>query len=159
MPIVVVAKTEEDYQQWVTDTKAAQAAEKETVERDWSMEELMAEGEKVYQANCAACHQAGGEGVPGIFPPLVAGREFSASEPMLQPMRERGFLSEDNKILMGSLKEHIDVVLNGIPGTAMAAFGPQLNDAELAAVVTYERNAWGNKTGDMVQPKDIKAQR
>jgi cytochrome c oxidase subunit 2 len=60
---------------------------------------------------------------------------------------------------MGPLKEHIDVVLNGIPGTAMAAFGPQLNDAELAAVVTYERNAWGNKTGDVVQPKDIKAQR
>lgn len=159
MPIVVVAKTEEEYRQWVTDTKAAQAAEKETVARDWSMEELMAEGEKVYQANCAACHQAGGEGVAGVFPPLVAGREFSASEPMLQPMRERGFLSEDNKILMGSLEEHIDVVLNGIPGTAMAAFGPQLNDAELAAVVTYERNAWGNKTGDMVQPKDIKAQR
>lgn len=159
MPIVVVAKTEEDYQQWMADIKAAQAAEKEAMERDLTMEELMAQGEDVYQANCAACHQAGGEGVPGVFPPLVAGREFSASEQMLQPMRERGFLSEDNKIVMGSIKEHIDVVLNGIPGTAMAAFGPQLNDAELAAVITYERNAWGNKTGDVIQPKVIKAQR
>ena len=62
-------------------------------------------------------------------------------------------------IAIGDVAKHIDVVVNGVTGTSMPAFGPQLNDADLAAIITYERNAWGNDTGDVVQPSDIKASR
>ena len=58
-------------------------------------------------------------------------------------------------IATGDVEAHIDIVVNGKPGTAMAAFGKQLSEVDLAAVITYERNAWGNETGDMVTPKDV----
>ena len=96
----------------------------------------MSQGEKVYNTTCAACHQPNGQGVPGVFPPL-AGAET----------------------MLADIDGHIDSVLNGKPGTAMQAFGAQLSDADIAAVVTYERNAWGNDTGDVVQPVKIKAAR
>jgi cytochrome c oxidase subunit 2 len=62
-------------------------------------------------------------------------------------------------VAVGDIAKHIDVIVNGVSGTAMQAFGPQLNDADIAALVTYERNAWGNDVGDMAQPADIKAAR
>ena len=96
------------------------------------MDELMTKGEQIYNTACAACHQVNGEGLPNVFP----GMKGSA-------------------IVLGDIAAHIDIVLNGKAGTAMQAFGPQLNDADLAAVITYERNAWGNNTGDVVQPGDI----
>ena len=136
MPIVVVAKNEADYQQWVTAQKTAMDADAAAAGRDWSMAELMERGEKVYNTSCAACHQASGEGVPGAFPGLKGGA-----------------------IATGPKDAHLDIVLNGKPGTAMAAFGGQLNDTDLAAVVTYERNAWGNDKGDLVQPSEVKAAR
>ena len=136
MPIVVVAKNEADYQQWVTDQKTAMDADAAAAGRDWNMAELMERGEKVYNSSCAACHQANGEGVPGAFPGLKGGA-----------------------IVTGPKDAHVDIVLNGKPGTAMAAFGGQLNDIDLAAVVTYERNAWGNDKGDLVQPSEVKAAR
>ena len=77
---------------------------------------------------------------------------------MTKPLEERGFW-KDGKIVLGPVPKHLDIVLHGIAGTAMAAFGSQLNDADLAAVITYERNAWGNNTGDIVQPADVKAAR
>jgi cytochrome c oxidase subunit 2 len=136
MPIVVIAKNEADYQEWVTAQKAAMDADAASADREWTMAELMERGEKVYNTACAACHQANGEGVPGAFPGLKGGA-----------------------IATGPKDAHIGIVLNGKAGTAMAAFGGQLNDVELAAVITYERNAWGNNTGDLVQPSEIKAAR
>lgn len=136
MPIVVVAKEQPDYDQWLADQQQASAAAAADSDREFSKDELMARGEKVFTANCAACHQANGEGVPGAFPALKGG-----------------------VIATGPVPGHLDIVLHGKSGTAMAAFGSQLNDADLAAVITYERNAWGNDTGDVVQPADVKAAR
>jgi len=140
MPIVVIAKNEADYQQWVTSQKgtAEKKAEQEAsaVERDWTTEELLARGKKVFTTHCAACHQASGKGIPGTFPAL-----------------------QGSTIATGSKAAHVDRVMKGKPGTAMAAFAAQLSDVDLAAVITYERNAWGNNTGDLVQPSEIKAAR
>ncbi len=136
MPIVVVAKNEADYAQWVAEQKSAASADAAAAEREWSMDELMARGEKVYATSCAACHQANGAGIPGAFPAL-----------------------KGSAIATGPVDKHIDVILNGRSGTAMSAFGAQLSDIDIAAVATYERNAWGNDTGDLVQPSAVKAAR
>jgi len=136
MPIVVVAKNEADYNQWVASQKGAAVADNAAAQRDWTMDELMERGKKTYTGTCAACHQASGEGVPGAFPALKGG-----------------------KIATGPKADHLALVMHGKPGTAMAAFAGQLSDTDLAAVVTYERNAWGNNTGDLVQPSDVKAAR
>lgn len=136
MPIVVVAKNEADYQSWVDEKKNTASAEAASADRDWTMDELMAKGEKAYTTNCAACHQASGEGVPGAFPAL-----------------------KGSAIATGPKAAHLAIVMNGKPGTAMAAFAGQLSDVDLAAIVTYERNAWSNNTGDLVQPSDVKAAR
>jgi len=136
MPIVVEVVSQEKYAQWVADQKKKATAAAEDSNKQWAMAELQAKGEKVYAANCAACHQATGKGLPPAFPAL-----------------------DGSKIATGDKAAHIERVLNGKPGTAMAAFGKQLSDTDIAAVVTYERNAWGNKTGDAVQPAEVKAAR
>lgn len=136
MPIVVVAMEENAYLDWVAEQKAAREAELMASDKEWGLSDLMARGEKVYNTNCAACHQAGGEGMPGVFPAI-----------------------KGSAVATGEIKGHVDLVLNGVPGTAMAAFGPQLSDVDLAAVITYQRNAFGNDTGDVIQPTDIKAAR
>jgi len=136
MPIVVVALEEQEYLNWVDEQKAAREAELLASGKDWGLADLMAKGESVYGTNCAACHQANGEGLPGMFP-AIKGSQIATSD----------------------LSKHLDIVMHGKPGTAMAAFGPQLSDVELAAVLTYQRNAFGNDTGDIVQPSDIKAAR
>ena len=159
MPIVVVAKTEKDYEQWVAEQKSEEHAAQASNHRTWTKDELISHGQKVFGANCAACHQASGEGMAGTFPPLVQGKTFSGSAAMQPHLRDRGFLSADNKIVMGPVKHHLDIVLHGIPGTAMQAFASQLSDADIASVITYERNSWGNNTGDVIQPADVKAAR
>ncbi len=136
MPIVLEVVSKEAYRTWIADTKQAQIDELNSSDREWSKDELMTRGEEVYNAACAACHMAGGEGIPGAFPAL-----------------------DGSAIAIGPIADHIDIVLKGKPGTAMQAFGEQLSDAELAAVITYERNAWSNAVGDIVQPADIKAVR
>ena len=136
MPIVVEVKSEEDYAAWVGIQKAAAAEAAASAGKTWTMDELMAHGEKVYATNCAACHQTSGEGIPNVFPGL-----------------------KGTPIVTGDIAKHIEIVVKGVPGTAMQAFGGQLNDADIAALVTYERNAWENNTGDIVQPSDIKAAR
>ena len=136
MPIVVEVVSQEKYTQWVAEQKKKAAASAEDPNKQWTMAELQAKGEKVYAANCAACHQATGKGLPPAFPAL-----------------------DGSKIANGDKAAHIVRVLNGKPGTAMAAFGKQLSDTVIAAVITYERNAWGNKTGDALQPAEIKAAR
>jgi nitric oxide reductase subunit C len=117
--------------------------------------QLVAKGEKAYVASCSACHQANGLGVPGSFPPLSGGQPFAAPQALTGPLAERGFY-KDGRIVEGPLARHIDIVLHGILGTAMPAFGAQLDDATVAAIVTFERNAFGNHTGDVVQAAAVR---
>jgi cytochrome c oxidase subunit 2 len=136
MPIVVEVVSEEDYAAWVAKKKgAAQSAAGDNT-KTFEIADLMARGEQVYQANCAACHQADGMGMAGVFPAISG-----------------------SKVANGPIEGHIALVLNGVPGTAMAAFAGMLSDADVAAVVTYQRNAWNNKMGDLAQPAEIAAAR
>jgi cytochrome c oxidase subunit 2 len=139
MPIVVNAVSEEDFEKWVQEkTKAKQAAAAaEASNKVWSKDELMTSGKQTYEKVCAACHQVTGLGMPPTFPALK-GSSVAVGKPVAR---------------------HINLVLHGVKGTAMQAFGEQLSNDELAAVITYERNAWGNNTGDIVQPSDVKAER
>jgi cytochrome c oxidase subunit 2 len=134
MPIVVEAKSQADYDTWLAGRKEEAAKLKELTSKEWTLEELVAQGDKVYHTTCVACHQAEGQGLPPMFPAL-----------------------KGSKTVMGPKEEHLSVVFHGRPGTAMAAFGKQLSEVDIAAVVTYERNAWGNNKGDMVTPKDVLA--
>lgn len=136
MPIVVVATTEQGYKDWVAKQKGQASAGETEALRAWTLEELTAQGDKVYSRICAACHQPGGVGLPPTFPAL-----------------------KGSKVALGAIEKHIDTVFNGVSGTPMQAFKNQLSDVELAAVITYERNAFGNNTGTMVQPIQIKALR
>ena len=136
MPIVVEVKEASDFDNWVAQSQIekqqAEAAEKASLALTLSEDELMSLGEKVYMANCAACHQPSGLGLPGVFPAL-----------------------KDSPIAMGDIKAHIDIVVYGKPATAMMGYSKMLSLKEMAAVVTYERNAWGYNTGDLVQPSDV----
>lgn len=158
MPIVVVAKTEPQFKQWLAQQQAKQAAVATESGKTFTKEELIAKGKKVFDTNCAVCHQANGLGIPGTFPPIAAGYPFSASPQMIADLTELGFYRDD-KIVMGPVEHHIDIVLHGIPGTPMPAFGPQLSDVDIAAVITYERNDFGNHTGDVIQPAQVQATR
>ncbi len=106
----------------------------------WDQKDLMARGEKVYAANCAACHQLTGKGLPPAFPPL-----------------------DGSKVVTGPKDAQIKTVLNGVERdgkpTAMVAWAKTLSDTDIAAVITYTRNSWGNKTGEAVQPAEVKAAR
>lgn len=132
MPIVVKVVSDADYKTWVASKKVAVQTAAADNGKTFTLEEMKTRGEKVYTANCAACHQANGMGVPGAFLPL-----------------------NGSKVAKGPIDEHIKVVLHGRPGTAMAAFGPQLSDVDIAAVVTYERNAWDNQVGDVAQAAQV----
>ncbi len=138
MPIVVIAKEPAEYEKWITEKeeeqRKAREREQELLAMEMSEDELMDLGEKVYNSTCSACHQANGQGIDGTFPAL-AGSGVS-----IDPEAK---------------DEHINIVVNGVNGTAMQAFGSQLSMRELAAVITYERNAWGNDTGDLIQAADI----
>jgi cytochrome c oxidase subunit 2 len=135
MPIVVEVVSAEKYTAWVGDQKKKIAALADDPGKTWDLASLTERGAKVYQANCVACHQPTGMGLPPAFPALSG-----------------------SKIVNGSKDAQIALVLKGKPGTAMAAFD-RLSDVELAAVVTYTRNSWANKSGDAVLPADIKAAR
>jgi len=140
MPIVVEVVTPEKYAAWVDEQKKKMAAATPDPAKQWTLEELKARGEKVYAGNCVACHQPTGMGVPGTFPALSG-----------------------SPVSTGPKERQIETVLNGVTKngkpTLMAAFGKQLSDADIAAVITYTRNNWANKTGDMVTPADVKAAR
>ncbi|HEA17543.1 MAG: cytochrome c oxidase subunit II [Pseudoalteromonas prydzensis] len=139
MPVVVEAKSEQDFATWLADAKQAKqkaaAADAALLDQTLSKEELMTLGEQVYMASCAACHQPTGMGLPGVFPAV-----------------------KGSPVVLGDIKDHIDVVIHGRPGTAMQAFAKQLSIKQLAAVITYKRNAWGNDTGDVIQPSQIQAE-
>ncbi|WP_297184971.1 cytochrome c oxidase subunit II [uncultured Porticoccus sp.] len=132
MPVVVNVLEKEAYNSWLAEKKEAAAAVRELSKKTFTMDELMAQGEEAYNRSCASCHQVNGQGIAGVFPSMIGGA-----------------------ITTGDITSHIDIVVNGKAGTAMQAFGGQLSEVDIAAIVTYERNAWGNNTGDVVQPIDI----
>ena len=135
MPIVVEVKSKEDFAKWVEEQKTKTAGAGADPNRIWDLKDLVVTGERIYAANCAACHQPTGKGVPGMFPALSG-----------------------SKIVTGPMHAQIALVLNGKPGTAMPPW-TQLSDVDLAAVITYTRNGLGNKTGEALQPSEIKAAR
>jgi len=138
MPIVVDVRTPEEFDRWAAEQVALQAQAKAEAEKaaqqTQSMEELMALGQKTYESHCAMCHQISGGGLPGAIPAL-----------------------KGSAMVTQDIPAHIHIVVYGKPATAMQAFAKQLTTSELAAVITYERNAWGNNTGDLVQVADVAA--
>ncbi|MBC43946.1 MAG: cytochrome C oxidase subunit II, partial [Pusillimonas sp.] len=139
MPIVVEVVSQDDFKAWSEEQQKALANAADDPTKEWTKEELMTRGEQVYAANCVACHQANGKGTPGAFPALDA-----------------------SQVVLGPKDAQLEIVLNGVQGTAMAAFRDQLNDVEIAAVVTYTRNAWSNEgkgEDPVVQPAEVTALR
>lgn len=137
MPIEVHVVSQDKYAAWVVEQKKTAAALAEDPNKQYTLAELKERGAKVYAANCVACHQASGKGMPPAFPAL-----------------------DGSKVVTGPAADHAKTILNGVvrdgKPTAMAAFGKQLSDVEIAAVVAYERNSWGNHAGDFLQPSDVK---
>ncbi|MDB3870127.1 cytochrome c oxidase subunit II [Candidatus Thioglobus sp.] len=132
MPIVVDVVSKADYAIWVAKEQAAAAAAVASATKTWTTSELMTKGKDVYETNCAGCHKKDGSGMPPIFPAMIG-----------------------SPIANGQASEHVNLVLHGKGG--MPAF-KMLGDADLASVITYERNGFGN-TGSVVQPSDIKSAR
>jgi cytochrome c oxidase subunit 2 len=139
MPIVVEVKSKDDYAKWLADAKGKLTAAADDPSKVWDLKDLVARGEKVFAANCAACHQANGKGVPNAFPAL-----------------------DGSKVVMGPKDAQIHTVLEGVvrdgKPTAMVPW-KALSDTDLASVITYTRNSWGNHTGETVQPSEIKVAR
>jgi cytochrome c oxidase subunit 2 len=131
MPIVVNVVEQAEFDTWIAGKQKEVADFNKVYGETKSLEELVAQGEKVYQKSCLACHGANGEG--GVGKPIAS-----------------------SAIATGELNKHIEVSVKGVAGTAMQAFGGQLNDLDMAAVITYQRNAFGNNMGDVVQAIDIK---
>ena len=136
MPVVVEVRPEEEFDVWIEEQRQAMAlasgAAVAARNKEWSMAELMPVGEEVYFKHCATCHQPDGTGQGSTYPALVG-----------------------SEIAIGAIAEHLNRVMNGKPETEMQAWAPQLTDLELAAVITFERNTWGNNTGDVIQPMSV----
>jgi len=129
MPIVVKVVSDEEYTQWVAQKKKEMAATADDPSKVYTLAEQMDRGAKVYASNCAACHQANGKGA-GAFPAL-----------------------DGSKLVMGPKAANYNILING--KGAMPKWGGVISDGELAAVMTYTRNAWGNKTGDVIQTQEF----
>ncbi|MBW3166036.1 cytochrome c oxidase subunit II [Ferrimonas balearica] len=136
MPVVVEVLPEAEFDQWLAEQEQASAAaaqaEQDSLAQTLTLEESMALGEQIYNGRCAACHQPNGMGLQGVFPAISG-----------------------SPIATGPVDAHVDIVVHGKPGTAMQAFASQLTLKELAAVVTFQRNAWDNQTGDVVQTAEV----
>ncbi len=130
MPVVVNVVEQEEYDAWLAGKKAQAAEIKALMDKQFTLDEQMAAGKPIYDQYCAACHGLNGEGGVGS---AIAG----------------------SPVATGTVAGHLDIGVNGVPGTAMQAFGAQLNDVDMAAVITYQRNAFGNNMGDTVQPIDV----
>ena len=140
MPIVVRVVSAEDYTAWVAGEKKRMAALADDPNKVWTIDELKTRGEQVYAANCVACHQANGKGVPNAFAPL-----------------------DGSPNVLGAKAHQIDILLNGQDTPAYPSAMPawkQLSDTEIAAVITYTRNTWSNKAAEnIVQPAEVLAAR
>lgn len=134
MPIVVVAKEEAEYNEWLAEKKAESAAASAGADKEWAMDELVTAGKAVYEKNCAVCHGATGAGIPPAFPAMTG-----------------------SAVATGPIEAHVDILLNG--KNIMPPWKDSLSDTDIAAVIAYERNALGNSVGDFVQPSAVKAAR
>lgn len=133
MPIVVKALPDAEFKTWLAERKAAAEKLKALTNKTFKFDELYTQGEQVYNKICAACHQVNGKGLPPTFP-AIAG----------------------SKVATGAVAAHLSMVIHGSPSNpAMAAYGPQLSEVDIAAVITYQRNAFGNNMGDSIQPVDV----
>ena len=135
MPVVVKVVPEDEYHTWVKEKKDAALRMAELTTKDWSASELVQRGEAIYEKNCVACHQSNGQGISGIFPALAG-----------------------SDIALNNKPRHIEILMEGVQGAAMASYANQLSEVDLAAVITYTRQAWGNSEkgdGQIVVPKDI----
>jgi cytochrome c oxidase subunit 2 len=129
MPVVVEVLPAEEYAKWVQTQKAKMASAADDPNKTYTLAELKERGEKVYMSNCAVCHQPTGKGA-GAFPAL-----------------------DGSKIVNGPIAGHVSIVLHG--KNAMPSWAPTLNDVEIASVITFERNSWGNHTADVLQPRQV----
>ena len=137
MPVVVEAVTPEAYAEWVAQKQQAAAKEAEQASAPYNREVAMKQGKTIYESACASCHQANGQGIEGTFPALDGG-----------------------EITTGPVEGHLKIVIHGSEkNPVMQAYGDKLSDREIAAVITYERNAWSNDTGDLVTPQAVEAAR
>lgn len=136
MPIVVEVRAEAEFDAWIEEERIRIALAGETAVRDrqktWGMDELVSRGQSVYIDNCATCHQPNGQGQGSKYPALAG-----------------------SEITTGTIESHIDRVLNGKADTEMQAWAPQLSDLDIAAVITYERNSWGNNMAEVIQPMTV----
>ncbi len=133
MPIVVIVKTKAEYAQWVEEQKTAQMADEINNDKLWAQNDLINKGKTIYEAQCISCHQSSGQGLANTFPAL-----------------------NGSDVVNGPIEEQIKTVVFGKKGTAMKGFGNTLSESEIAAAITYTRNAWSNTAKDLVQPKDVK---
>tara|TARA_B100000900_G_scaffold388903_1_gene381340 strand:+ start:861 stop:2012 length:1152 start_codon:yes stop_codon:yes gene_type:complete len=134
MPIVVKAVEQDEYDTWIANKQAAAIAMAELTEKDWTVDELVSRGESLYVTNCVACHQVNGQGITGIFPALAG-----------------------SDIVMNDKARNIEILMEGVQGAAMNSFS-YLSEVELASVISYTRQSWGNAekgSGEVVVPKDI----
>ena len=135
MPVVVKVVEQEEYDNWILSKKNEAIKLAELTEKEWSLAELTSRGEGVYEKNCVACHQASGQGMPPIFPALAG-----------------------SEIALYDKSRHLEILMEGVQGAAMQSYANQLSEVDMAAVITYTRQAWGNaENGDgaYVVPKDI----
>ena len=135
MPVVVKVVEKDEYNDWVLAKKEEAIKLAELTEKEWSLAELTERGEGVYQKNCVACHQMNGEGLPPIFPALAG-----------------------SDIVMFDKNRNVEILMEGVQGAAMQSFASQLSEVDMAAVITYTRQAWGNAEngdGEYVVPSDI----
>ena len=138
MPIVVQAVSDEKFTEWVNqqtkiEDKYAASEYNASAPKIMTRAELMRLGKEQYNLICSACHQANGKGIPPLYPAL-----------------------KNSSISVGKpISRHIGLILNGIQGSAMQPYKEQLTDEVIAAITTYERNAWGNNTDDVIQPADV----
>jgi cytochrome c oxidase subunit II len=132
MPIVVHVMPEPEFEEWYAAQVVGERARREALTRTFTPDELMAEGERIYSRFCASCHLPTGRGVPPVFPAI-----------------------DGSPVARGPKDAHIRLIYEGVPGTAMQAFGRQLDAAEIAAVVHFQRHSWSNSVGDVTQPRDV----
>jgi len=135
MPVVVRAVTQDEYQEWLQSKKDAAEQIAFLTEKDWTLAELMEQGEEIYNTRCAACHQINGAGIPGFYPALAG-----------------------SDLVLNDKPKHIEILMEGVRGSQMQSFAEQLNEVEMASVITFTRQAWGNDRagdGEIVIPKDI----
>ena len=132
MPIVVEALPEAEFDAWYASRVSTEVVRTESFDDTFSHEQLMAKGEEVYGTYCSACHLANGQGIPPAFP-AIAG----------------------SAVAMGPKDDHLRLVIEGVAGTGMQAFGKQLDPVELASVVHFQRHSFGNDAGDLSQPADV----